>query len=297
MGILGNFSRISYGPMIYRSGGAQAWGRGNQSTGKNRWRNYAYREGATAILPLVARPHGYYPPACWRLPITGGAMGAYSDVTAGATARGSEGFNLGGSSAVVFDAEATGKLIAGAEGLAEIVFDGDGDIFGAAAGAGAAAIEFGASADIGALGGMVGGADIVFDGALGSFAIGWMEGTTEEGGMTPAGVAAAVWDALAADHDLAGTMGQKLNAAGTAGDPWTADLDDYAEGTAGQVLRDMLTAEEKALVQEQLMNIHEVLGLDIGKILTETPTSRAVGTKTWERTGDGVTSATLERKT
>ena len=29
-----------------------------------------------------------------------------------------------------------------------------------------------------------------------------------------------VWDALASDYNTALTMGQKLNAAGTAGDPW-----------------------------------------------------------------------------
>jgi len=54
-------------------------------------------------------------------------------------------------------------------------------------------------------------------------------------------IVAGVWNALAADYDTSGTMGQKLNAAGTAGDPWTADLTSYAAGTAGKKLRDGLT--------------------------------------------------------
>ena len=50
-------------------------------------------------------------------------------------------------------------------------------------------------------------------------------------------LAAEVWNSLAADFTAAGTMGEKLDAAGTAGDPWTADLETYAGNQAGgQVL-------------------------------------------------------------
>lgn len=48
---------------------------------------------------------------------------------------------------------------------------------------------------------------------------------------------AGVWNALAADFNVSGTMGQKLNGAGSAGDPWTTDLDSYTTpGTAGALL-------------------------------------------------------------
>lgn len=48
-----------------------------------------------------------------------------------------------------------------------------------------------------------------------------------------------VWSALAADYNESGTMGQKLNGAGSAGDPWTTDLSGYnTAGTAGKVLKD-----------------------------------------------------------
>jgi hypothetical protein len=39
--------------------------------------------------------------------------------------------------------------------------------------------------------------------------------------LSPEGLANAVWEALAADHNAAGTMGAKLNAAGSASDPWS----------------------------------------------------------------------------
>lgn len=38
--------------------------------------------------------------------------------------------------------------------------------------------------------------------------------------LSPEGLANAVWEAAAADHNNAGTMGAKLNAAGAASDPW-----------------------------------------------------------------------------
>lgn len=48
---------------------------------------------------------------------------------------------------------------------------------------------------------------------------------------------AGVWNALAADFNTSGTMGQKLNGAGSAGDPWTTDLSGYTTpGTAGKTL-------------------------------------------------------------
>jgi len=51
-------------------------------------------------------------------------------------------------------------------------------------------------------------------------------------------IVAAVWSALAADYNVSGTMGQKLNGAGSAGDPWTTDLDSYTTpGTAGDLLK------------------------------------------------------------
>jgi hypothetical protein len=48
----------------------------------------------------------------------------------------------------------------------------------------------------------------------------------------------AVWSAVAADYNASGTMGQKLNGAGSAGDPWTTDLSAYTTvGTAGALMK------------------------------------------------------------
>lgn len=55
-------------------------------------------------------------------------------------------------------------------------------------------------------------------------------------------IVAAVWSALASQYNESGTMGQKLNGAGSAGDPWTTDLSSYnTPGTAGKIQKDALT--------------------------------------------------------
>jgi hypothetical protein len=68
---------------------------------------------------------------------------------------------------------------------------------------------------------------------------GWMHCTilvNEAGELTPANIASAVWNELAVSHTTPTTMGGKMNAAGTAGDPWGTALSGYPAGTAGNVL-------------------------------------------------------------
>jgi hypothetical protein len=58
--------------------------------------------------------------------------------------------------------------------------------------------------------------------------------------LTAAGIAAAVWQALALAYDDPDTMGAKLNAAGTAGDPWTGIIEgDY---TAKEIMQIIVAA-------------------------------------------------------
>lgn len=56
--------------------------------------------------------------------------------------------------------------------------------------------------------------------------------------LSPESLASAVWNAEAASYNASGSMGEKVNAAGTAGDPWTTDLSTYnTDGTAGKVVK------------------------------------------------------------
>ena len=57
--------------------------------------------------------------------------------------------------------------------------------------------------------------------------------------LSPENLAAAVWNALSSAYETAGTMGEKLNAAGTAGDPWTGLIEGSL--SAGDVMRILLS--------------------------------------------------------
>ena len=61
-------------------------------------------------------------------------------------------------------------------------------------------------------------------------------------------IAGAVWDASAGDYDAAGTMGEKLNDAGSASNPW-ADTSTYAAGTKGALLKDAADSAELASIK------------------------------------------------
>lgn len=51
-------------------------------------------------------------------------------------------------------------------------------------------------------------------------------------------IVAGVWSALASSYNVSGTMGNKLNGAGSAGDPWTTNLSGYnTTDTAGKIMK------------------------------------------------------------
>jgi hypothetical protein len=60
--------------------------------------------------------------------------------------------------------------------------------------------------------------------------------------LSPQALAAAVWEAVASEFNAAGTMGEKLNDAGSSGNPWASLLDDNNDpGTFGERVQKLLT--------------------------------------------------------
>jgi hypothetical protein len=67
--------------------------------------------------------------------------------------------------------------------------------------------------------------------------------TLESGLATDAEIADAVWDEAIAGHAVAGSTGEALSAAGSAGDPWSTALPGaYGAGTAGKIIGDNINA-------------------------------------------------------
>lgn len=63
--------------------------------------------------------------------------------------------------------------------------------------------------------------------------------------LSPEGLANAVLDALLADHNLAGTVGEALNNVGASGNPWSSDLTvNNAPGTFGERIQKLLTTTQ-----------------------------------------------------
>lgn len=106
--------------------------------------------------------------------------------------------------------------------------------------------------------------------------------------LSPENLAAAVWNSVAAAFNTAGTMGNKLNSAASAGDPWgTALPGSYLSTEAGGIL-----AQIQTLVDE----LHKIGGLDAANPMTVTPTTRVAGSIDLEITGDGETTTTVTRQ-
>ena len=78
-------------------------------------------------------------------------------------------------------------------------------------------------------------ASMTFSGSLVPYAKGYMTGTTEDQGLTVSGITNSVWNAAAAAYNASGTMGEKLNGAGSAGNPWTEVIE--AGYSAAEILR------------------------------------------------------------
>jgi hypothetical protein len=72
-----------------------------------------------------------------------------------------------------------------------------------------------------------------------------------------------VWQAKASGFPDPTTMGGKVNAAGTAGDPWSADLSSYPPGTAGNILYSMdpQALADAIMNDPKMLTVAKFLGL------------------------------------
>lgn len=151
-----------------------------------------------------------------------------------------------GSSTITFTADATGGLVVSGSGSATITFSSSALLISVASGSGSATITFSPTAAIGAEAGISGAASITLTGTCTSYAIGYMSGlSTSETEFSAAALASAVWDALTADHQISGSFGEAMAAAGSAGDPWSTSLPGtYIAGQAGYIMGNQVLTED-----------------------------------------------------
>jgi predicted component of type VI protein secretion system len=105
--------------------------------------------------------------------------------------------------------------------------------------------------------------------------------------LSPENLAQAVWNSIASQYQVNGTMGKIMNSIGASNDPWSTELPStYVGSQAGAIM-----AKIQTLVDE----LHKIQGLDQANPMTVTPDSRIVGDIELEITGDGETSTTVTR--
>ena len=205
----------------------------------NRIRNLTAGEGITS--ELVGLPSGYRHPAAWMMPQKPGALATSARVSFSATGAGALGLNavasitldmainqaalalvVGGTASITFSIDLT-PAIAGAL-FAETSFTG---------------VSFTTDAVLGAKSGLGTTITMTFTPTATATANGSISATISGAGeaVTPQSVAAEVWNSVAAVFNAAGTMGNKMNSAASAGDPWGTPIPaSYLAGTAGQIL-------------------------------------------------------------
>jgi len=110
---------------------------------------------------------------------------------------------------------------------------------------------------------------------------------TSSSELSPQSLAAAVWSALAASFNEVGTMGNKLNSAGSAGDPWGTILPNGYSGEQAGAIIDRL--------QSMINELHKLQGLNASYPMTVTQSQRVVDDITLQIDNVGDTQTTVTR--
>ena len=198
MGVLTNGFRDTIG--VFRTYGGTALNncypqgtRGNYArTGM--MRNITAGEGITD--DMVGVPMGYADRG-WIMPQKGGMISARTDgITFSATGNGLRGLPGTGTASFSIDfAAAAGELIVSGAGTASFTISTNTPLLTASLG-GTGAASFSITTNnpiLGAEASGIGSASFTISATLTPYAVGHMEGTTEEAGLTPSGIANAVW--------------------------------------------------------------------------------------------------------
>lgn len=238
--LLGNYSVLARDPGRSIGGGAIGLGNNRGDFNKSSMARGAFASQAWDYLSGV--PDGYRPPYCWVLPLTAGGLSARKnlagegDLTAAIAGGKNAEASLTGSGTVTGVGALIVSLVASLTGSGTITsaallaylqlaatLAGAGDLTGAASALAHAAAVLDGEGD-------VAGTTVLT--ALGELAA---QITVTGTGLTTGNVGQAVWSAIAASNNDPGTMGEKLNDAGSAANPWTEVIE--SGFTAAQVLR------------------------------------------------------------
>lgn len=268
--LLGNYSVLNRAPMRYLAGGTatpEVGSRANwQQNGNGKNRQYVAQ--TTAANKQFSLPYGSYPPYATLMPQKAGDMAARrsADFAITPAATGVLGMpGVGSASWSITTNAPDGQLITSGSGSTSFAITANGTALATLSGDGSASFAITTNTPLlGALAWLQATGAFSVGASLTSYAVGNMAGTTEVTTvLTTDAIAQAVWAAIAAANNDAGTMGAKLNSAASGGV-------DY--NTLADAVRNNLQAELLRIVE--LAQLH---GLVVGTDLVVTPTNRTAG--------------------
>jgi hypothetical protein len=263
MALIGNYSVYDKQPLKYIGGAnavtaIHAGNRGNFSQ-SGRVRSRMMQDQTTTALEYYALPNGAYPSLTWFIPQQAGQIGSSNQIYG----LGSIVANLAGARNATADLTGSGTvtnaflsliadLIASLTGAGDIspppnllaLLNLSGDLTGA--GAITAVLEAIASVQ----------ADLSGTGTLTlvPYATGELSADiTGESVLSPQNLAAAVWQALAAQYNDSGTMGNKLNLAASGG----VDYDTLAQAVWTYVSRTLTSGSNDCLTLPQFLALKD----------------------------------------
>jgi hypothetical protein len=248
MALLGNYSIILKNPATF-IGGTQVSNCRSAFGGSGQNLQMYYGESVGGGLPLTSSlPTGTEPPFSYHLADKGGELSSTTQIT------GSGDFTITSLAlGKALEAAMAGVGTVDTAGLSLVTsmiaaLAGTGAVTGSMVGTIQMAADLAGSGDITGSLGMLSGmfATIEGTGTLTSDLKGTLSMAADiyvnQSEATVQQIVDAVWSALAAEYNISGTMGNKLNGAGSAGDPWTTDISAYnTANTAGKILKERLS--------------------------------------------------------
>ncbi len=205
-------------------------------------RNLAYFANE-AVEETSSVPEGtFQSPACLIAPLVSGGMASanrVSDASLEASGTVLRGGPVSGSANVTLDADgASLSLVVGLTGATDLTLTAGGLVLALTIGltGSATGTLTGDGVSLSLIIPASGSASASLSGAADLKGLLALSGSTEDSGvLTPTSVATAVWSAVAGSNNAPGTMGEKLNDAGSASNPWTEVIE--SGYTAAQILR------------------------------------------------------------
>ena len=180
-------------------GAVGAYGLRSSLDNNGKRKNFDSGEHAVSrVTNCAAIPSGYRHSVAWKMGTKAGAIASRFEmgVVLAATGSGAMGKAASGTAGIIFGLTGTGGLISSATGSAAIALSAAGTLFATKAVAGSATVTLTANGAIIALGHTGGTAGVALNGSWTPYAVGWVSGTTAEAGLTPNGIANAVWQKI-----------------------------------------------------------------------------------------------------